>query len=193
MKLKILTAAAILACGSIVGTMAETSPPQPAQPYAGLQNRPLKALSAEQIADLRAGRGMGLALVAELNGFPGPSHVLELAQQLELTAAQRARVQEMFGAMKAEAIPLGEELLTREKELDQAFATHQVTEQTLAAAMEAIGTTQAKLRTAHLKYHLAMLDVLTPAQTRRYAELRGYAGDAASPSHTPGMHHPGAK
>ena len=35
------------------------------QPYAGLQNRAIKTLSDEQIADLNAGRGMGLAL-AEL-------------------------------------------------------------------------------------------------------------------------------
>ena len=41
---------------------------QPAQPYAGMQTRQIKALSAEQIADLKAGRGMGLAMAAELNG-----------------------------------------------------------------------------------------------------------------------------
>lgn len=29
------------------------------QPYAGMQARPLKALSDEQLADLKAGRGMG--------------------------------------------------------------------------------------------------------------------------------------
>ena len=34
------------------------------QPYAGLQARPVKALSDQQIADLEAGRGMGLALAA---------------------------------------------------------------------------------------------------------------------------------
>jgi hypothetical protein len=51
---------------------------QSAGPYAGMQARPIKALSAEQIADLKAGRGMSLALAAELNGYPGPRHVLEL-------------------------------------------------------------------------------------------------------------------
>ena len=51
------------------------------QPYVGLQSRTIKALSAEQIADLRAGRGMGFALPAELNGYPGPLHVIELADQ----------------------------------------------------------------------------------------------------------------
>lgn len=46
---------------------------EPAQnSYAGLQQRAIKALSDQQKADLRAGRGMGLALPAELNGYPGP-------------------------------------------------------------------------------------------------------------------------
>jgi hypothetical protein len=42
------------------------------QPYAGLEARAIKALSEQQIADLEAGRGMGMALAAELNGYPGP-------------------------------------------------------------------------------------------------------------------------
>jgi hypothetical protein len=62
-------------------------------PYAGMQTRAIKALSDQQIADLRAGRGMGMALPAELNGYPGPAHVLELADKLELTPDQRASVQ----------------------------------------------------------------------------------------------------
>jgi hypothetical protein len=73
-------------------------------PYAGMQTRSIKSLSEQQVADLRAGRGMGLALAAELNGYPGPSHVLELADKLELSAAQRATIEGLFDAMKAEAL-----------------------------------------------------------------------------------------
>ena len=158
------------------------------QPYAGMQTRPLKALSAEQITDLRAGRGMGLALAAELNGYPGPSHVLELARELGLSETQRAQVQAQFAAMQAQTIPLGEELIARERDLDHQFAARTITPASLTTTMDAIGTAQSRLRTAHLKYHLSMLDVLTPAQVRRYTELRGYAG-ATPPAHTPGMHH----
>ena len=57
-------------------------------PYAGMQQRSVKALSEQQIADLRAGKGMGLALAAELNGYPGPIHVLELGDQLNLSSVQ---------------------------------------------------------------------------------------------------------
>ncbi|HYV03741.1 MAG TPA: hypothetical protein VFB82_04100, partial [Blastocatellia bacterium] len=61
-------------------------------PYAGMQTRTIKSLSEQQVADLGAGRGMGLALAAELNGYPGPSHVLELADKLDLSVDQRASV-----------------------------------------------------------------------------------------------------
>lgn len=41
------------------------------RPYAGMQTREVKSLSAQDIMDLREGRGWGLALPAELNGRPG--------------------------------------------------------------------------------------------------------------------------
>src|SRR5262245_55816349 len=80
-------------------------------PYAGLQQRPIKALSDQQLADLQAGRGMGLALAAELNGYPGPLHVLELAGPLQLSADQTQRVQAFYDTMKTEAIAVGERLI----------------------------------------------------------------------------------
>lgn len=160
---------------------------QHAQPYAGLQARLVKALSSEQIADLQAGRGMGLALAAELNGYPGPSHVIELADELHLTPAQRERAQALFASMKAETVPLGEAVIAAESDLDRQFAGRTITPASLSAATDMIGVTQGRLRAAHLKYHLAMLEVLTPAQVKRYGELRGY-GNAAPSGHTPGMH-----
>jgi len=86
-------------------------------PYAGMQTRPIKALSEQQVADLGAGRGMGLALAAELNGYPGPSHVLELADKLDLSPDQRAGVQRLFDSMKAEAVPIGTKLVEQEADL----------------------------------------------------------------------------
>jgi Spy/CpxP family protein refolding chaperone len=144
------------------------------QPYAGHEQRLIKALSAQQIADLKAGRGMGLALAAELNGFPGPLHVLELADKMELTAVQREAVQALYAAMKAAAVPIGERLIREEAELDRLFATRSITPASLAAATQAIGATQAELRNAHLAYHLSTAAILTPEQVRRYGELRGY-------------------
>ncbi len=154
------------------------------QPYAGLQARPVKALSDEQIADLKAGRGMGLALAAELNGYPGPMHVLELATPLGLSDQQRAKVAALFGAMKQEAAALGERLIAAETALDRQFADKTITLTSLAEATRDIASLQGELRLAHLKYHLATLELLTPDQARRYSTLRGYGGGR----HTPGHH-----
>jgi Spy/CpxP family protein refolding chaperone len=143
-------------------------------PYAGLQQRAIKALSDEQIADLRAGRGMGLALAAELNGYPGPAHVLELADQLQLTGEQRLKVRALTEQMKAEALPVGEKLIERERALDAAFASRAITPARLASLTAQIGATQGELRAVHLKYHLTTAELLTPRQQHRYAALRGY-------------------
>jgi len=143
-------------------------------PYAGMQTRGIKALSDQQIADLKAGRGIGMALPAELNGYPGPAHVLELADKLELTPDQRANVQALFDSMKAEAIPLGTKLIAQERDLNSQFANHTVTPDSLREATGAVAATQGELRDTHLKYHLATIKVLTAAQMQKYAQLRGY-------------------
>jgi hypothetical protein len=143
-------------------------------PYAGMQQRPVKALSDQQLADLQAGRGMGLALAGELNGYPGPSHVLELADQLQLDDAQRQRVRQLYESMKAEAIPVGEKLIAQEAALDQAFARREILPATLTSLTAQIGETQGELRAVHLKYHLTTAELLSPHQRHRYAELRGY-------------------
>lgn len=143
-------------------------------PYAGLQQHPVKALSDQQLADLRAGRGMGLALAGELNGYPGPLHVIELADQLALNADQRAQVQRLFAQMKAEAIPVGETLIEQERQLDREFSEQRISPASLDRLTSQIGETQAKLRAVHLKYHLTTADLLSTHQRHRYAELRGY-------------------
>jgi Spy/CpxP family protein refolding chaperone len=148
-----------------------------------MQHRPVKALSDQQIADLRAGRGMGLALPAELNGYPGPMHVLEHAAALGLTPQQQERTRAMIDAMRAEAIPVGERLIEQETRLDRLFANREITPAALTAATADIGATQARLREAHLKYHLAMMEVLTPEQVAEYRRLRGYASSGPMQHH----------
>src|SRR5215831_2804972 len=96
MRFIIATATIVLLANSAMGQ----------QPYAGLQERSIKTLSEQQIADLNAGRGMGLALAAELNGYPGPIHAIELAEQLHLSPEQVSKLRMLFEAMKAETIPL---------------------------------------------------------------------------------------
>jgi hypothetical protein len=143
-------------------------------PYVGMQTRFIKALSDQQMADLRTGRGMGLALAAELNGYPGPSHLLELADKLGFSDNQRNSARSMFDAMKAETIPIGERLIAQEAALDKLFADHVITPEKLTTATAEIGATQAELRVAHLRYHLSTVAVLEPAQIQQYSALRGY-------------------
>jgi hypothetical protein len=167
---------------------ASSSLAQSQQPYAGLHSRSIKALSDEQLADLRAGRGMSLALPAELNGYPGPLHVIELADALALRPDQRVRVQQFFERMRDEAVAIGGRLIAQEAELDRLFATRSVTAPTLSETTMAIGQTQAELRAAHLRYHLLTADILTPDQMGRYGELRGYSGTDQGQRHHPKLH-----
>jgi len=167
---------------------------QPAHPYAGLETRAIKALSDQEIADLTAARGMGTALPAELNGYPGPAHVLEYADQLGLSGQQRASVQRLFDSMKSEAIPLGQRLIAAERELDRDFAQRTVTPERLKTATAAIAEIRGELRNAHLKYHLSTAALLGPDQISRYGELRGYgtgnAASAAAAAPSSGSTHP---
>jgi hypothetical protein len=167
---------------AIATLVAFTSAAMGQQPYAGLQDRSIKTLSDQQISDLSAGRGMGLALAAELNGYPGPIHAIELAEQLHLSPDQVSKLKSLFEAMKAETIPLGATLISQERNLNDDFANHTVTIASLERATQIIGATQGSLRAAHLKYHLSTAAVLTPEQVAQYNELRGYKSDQG-PTH----------
>jgi hypothetical protein len=168
LALRMLVAGGLVAAGISGDVRAETSP------YAGMQNRGLKALSEQQIEDLRTGRGMGLALAAELNSYPGPAHVLELASALDLSEDQRERTRALFEEMRNTAMPLGNAVLAKEAELDQAFAGGRIDDAGLHGILADIGRVQGELRYAHLKYHLAMRGLLSPDQIATYDRLRGY-------------------
>ncbi len=172
-----------LALAAVFSLFLASASAQTHQPYAGLQARPIKALSDDQVADLKAGRGMGLAMAAELNGYPGPMHVLELADKLHLGTGQKETVEKLFAAMKGDAVPLGQKLIDAEASLDKSFADRTITQAELDRATQAIATLQGELRVAHLKYHLLVSSLLTPEQRNRYAELRGYTGKPAAHPH----------
>jgi Spy/CpxP family protein refolding chaperone len=158
-------------------------------PYAGQQSRTIKALSGEDIAALLQGEGMGMAKAAELNGYPGPKHVLILAEELKLTARQRREIRAVFDRMSAAAKPLGAELVERERALDQQFAEREITQDRLAAETGAIGELQGRLRSVHLTAHLETRALLSPDQIVLYEQLRGYGSPAAPMHHHPGPPH----
>ncbi|GGJ42203.1 hypothetical protein [Neoroseomonas lacus] len=148
-------------------------------PYAGMEDRSIRALSAEQQADLLAGRGMGLALAAELNGWPGPAHVIELAGAMQLTPAQLAATQRLIAEMQAAAGDLGARVIEEERALDAAFRDRSITPANLSARTARIAALQGEIRDVHLRTHLAQVALLNAEQIAAYPRLRGYAGGAS--------------
>jgi Spy/CpxP family protein refolding chaperone len=155
---------------------------QAASPYAGQEGRPLKALSPEDVTAYLEGQGHGFAKAAELNHYPGPKHVLELAGPLGLSDAQRARVKASFDSMHAEAVRLGREVIAAEKALDALFASGTAAPETLRAAVAQAARLNGELRATHLLAHLETKAVLTPEQVVQYDRLRGYGSEDA-PGH----------
>jgi hypothetical protein len=165
----------VMMLASPVAQHAGHHPPSASTPYSALEQRAIKALSQSQIEDLNAGRGMGLALAAELNGYPGPMHVLEHAEKLHLTPDQTVRMQSQVSAMREEAIRIGKEIIAAETALDALFASGNVAPDTLAVLVGRIAEAQGRLRETHLRYHLDTRAALSKAQIEHYARLRGYA------------------
>lgn len=155
-------------CNVAAGTVLAESP------YAGQQHREIKALSAQQVENYLAGAGMGFAKAAELNRYPGPKHVMELADELQLSDEQREQTQAIFERMSAAAQALGRELVDLEQELDQAFAQNSIDPEGLGELTDAIGQRQAAIRRTHLGAHLEQRAILEDEQIERYIALRGY-------------------
>jgi hypothetical protein len=158
-------------------------------PYAGQQHSSVRGLTEEEIAGYREARGMGLARPADINGFPGPLHVLELADALELSDGQRGSVQALYEQMRADAVALGEEFLGQYGALELAFRDGTITPESLDQRAAELGRLDGALRAAHLRYHLLTKAVLTPEQLADYRRLRGY-GDGDMPTeHRPTTPH----
>jgi len=149
---------------------------EPGHSYAGQQSRQIKALDAGQVAGLLAGRGMGYAKAAELNRYPGPAHVLELAVPLGLSGAQVESTRAIHARMEGQAQALGAELVAAEADLDRLFQSGTADAGGVAAVLGTIARLQARLRGVHLNAHIEQREVLSAEQVERYVQLRGYGG-----------------
>lgn len=153
--------------------------------YAGEQARAIKSLADSDIAGLLAGQGAGFAKAAELNGYPGPAHTLELRERLGLSAEQVAASEALMAEHKRRARELGASLVDAERRLDALFAHRRADPALVDEATRAVGLLQARLRAEHLNTHLAQTALLNTEQIRAYDRLRGYApaGGDATPHH----------
>ena len=147
--------------------------------YAKWRGREIKALSDQQIADLREGKGMGLSLPAELNGAPGPLHALEMHRTLRISDPQAAELERIVAHMRTTAQRLGHEVIRAERDLDNAFRTGQVDEQSIDELTRQAALLNGQLRAEHLKAHLQTRQLLSREQIAAYDQARGYSGTAA--------------
>jgi Spy/CpxP family protein refolding chaperone len=131
-------------------------------------------LSEKQVADLLAGEGMGLAKPAEMNHYPGPKHVLELAADLQLTPEQHTQVTAARESMLSEAKGIGAQIVEAERSLDAAFEGGKIDRAGLDELTARIARLQGTLRAVHLAAHLRTREVLRPDQIKRYDLLRGH-------------------
>lgn len=166
----------VLSAFALVNTASAIQP----NSYAGQEQREIKALSPEEIQSYLAGKGAGLAKAAELNHYPGPAHVLELANKLQLSEEQKTRTKAIFDSMQKEAIHQGTALIEKERELDRLFASGMATPDSLRSTLKQIGALQAEVRRSHLQAHIEQQAVLTKAQIAKYDELRGYTSPSGS-------------
>jgi len=145
-------------------------------PYRRQSEAGLRGLDEKEIADLKAGAGMGLARAAELNSYPGPRHVLDAIEQGKLTASreQRERIQQVWNTMNGDAVRVGAKILAEEHQLEAGFRSATMTEADLRSRVAAVAALQGELRTIHLSAHLMTRQVLSDTQISRYNELRGY-------------------
>jgi Spy/CpxP family protein refolding chaperone len=149
--------------------------------YAGQDARSVTSLSADEVKDYLAGKGMGLAKPAELNGFPGPAHVLELADALGLTPDQRLAVERSKERMLVRAKSAGERYVSAEMAVDAIMRSREPKSADVAARLAAADAVRAEIRMAHIEAHLEITPLLSAEQRMKYAELRGYSAVAASP------------
>lgn len=146
--------------------------------YAGQETREIKSLSEADIKELKTGGGWGLAKAAELNGLPGPAHLLEMKEEIKLNAEQVKTIEALYKKMKEEAIQLGLELIGLEQELNDHFANRTISEALLHKLLQKNARVREQLRYVHLATHLKTPDILTPKQIALYNKLRGYtSGD----------------
>jgi len=152
-------------------------------PYAVLRGTAATGLLPEEVEGLVSGKGMALALAAEVNGYPGPRHVLDAADagQLALRPDQLSAIQQLNARMLEEAQAKGKDILQAEADLAQRFREGRIDDPGLREHLQHIGQLRAELRFIHLRTHLTTRALLTADQIARYNAIRGYAGQSGGP------------
>ena len=110
-------------------------------------------------------------------------HVLELADQLALTAQQKTQIERIFLDMKKRAQALGQRYISSEARIDALFRNRAVTKENLRAHLREADTLRSQLREVHLLAHLQTTPLLTRHQRHIYSRLRGYSDTNSHSGH----------
>lgn len=167
----------------IIGCSGPDTAKQGKSPYMGQETREIKALTSQEIEGYLSGQGMGLSKVAELNHYPGPRHVLDLADKLELSQQQKEQAQTIFDQMKKQAVAIGETYIAKERQLNALFETASPSSSQINSLLIEIGELKGRLRATHVTAHLKMKNILNPEQISTYDNLRGYSDGTALHEH----------
>ena len=143
-------------------------------PYVSQLDSPVRGLSSEEVDNLLNGRGAGYARMAELNGYPGLRHVLDLSSELNLSAQQTEEIEVAFEQMESRAKSLGQTIVHKEQKLSEAFASGKITNDELEKATNELAQLYGELRKTHLQAHLNINPLLSAEQIQKYDRLRGY-------------------
>jgi len=143
-------------------------------PYVEQLNSPVRGLSSSEIDNLLNGKGAGYARMAELNGYPGLRHVLDLSSKLNLSAQQEKEIQAAFVQMQSQAKNIGKTIVIKEQELSNAFASGKITNNELEKQTIELALLYGELRKTHLQAHLNINPLLSTEQIQKYNQLRGY-------------------
>ena len=146
-------------------------------PYAGQEVRDIKSLSDNDVQSLQNGTGEafgGLAKLAELNGYPGPRHILDMASELQLTDKQRIEIELIYQNMSNIAKSIGAAIIDIEQDMDGAFANKTITQENLKLMLDKSADLYGQLRFVHLSAHFDTVQMLTMEQVQLYNMMRGY-------------------
>jgi len=146
-------------------------------PYVSQLDSPVRGLSSEEVDNLLNGKGAGYARMAELNSYPGLRHVLDLSSELNLSARQTKEIEVAFKQMQSQAQSLGKTIVSKERELSDAFASGKITNTKLEKQTSELGQLYGELRKTHLQAHLNINPLLSAEQIKKYNQLRGYEAE----------------
>ncbi|MFN0158983.1 MAG: Spy/CpxP family protein refolding chaperone [Bacteroidota bacterium] len=131
-----------------------------------------------------------MASYADPNGYPGPKHIVELRDTLQLSEDQTKDIESIFDDMSENAQNLGVQIIKLEEDLHRLFALGKAEESDMKKRTEDIGRLRGELRAVHLAAHIRARGVLTKEQVDLYTTLRHPEGKV---HRVPGMHHKESK